>query len=820
MQSPPDKKQKRNEARMRVHEKHKEEMMWEKFEHHVIDYHTKITNHKSWHWKNIPEEHLYKAGYINDFNKHRLNRLSRYKDCNDKNINQYCEYGLDGIAFDEQNQIYHGIQAKYYTCKKVCASDIGTFLSVIFNRFHNNNINSKGYLYTTTNLQECLLEDIETGGKIIHNKLDFEFEDRRKSQYQHLKYSNEMNYNLRDYQNEAINTLLCHRNKINVLSLFCGGGKTLIAGHYLNKIRPKLIICIAPLRISVDNLHERISAFLKDYNSIIVDSDKNGIMDPDKIKNYINKNNTIVFTTYDSAENIINKLLTDDMVSDAFILGDEIHNITNRNKLCEFINRFKNGLLMTATVSNELYDIINCNLVYEYNLSRAIQNKWCVDYNIWLPLTLDDNQTEIDITIPDNFDNNELCKKAIFLITGMLKTGSRRCIVYCTNITDCKRFNVYFKQLCEDYFGCYSWCETIDCTINNEVRKKIISEFESEKDMLDTLHILTSVRILDEAIDIPRCDSEYITYVGVYSDDKRAVQRLQRGGRLDNSNINKINNMFIWTNDITNTVTMLNLLKDIDINFNTKIKKMNGNYNKLHLTDTRVLEDKHNKMIIKYIEYYCMGVNEYHGIKIQEIADFYDKYKRCPRNTKYCKYESSLSLYLQDRIKDKKENRLTEQIFKLITTNLPWFKYKGFHLQQHETMIQNLKLFYEKYNEEPVIRGGRENESQLAQYMTDRRYTKKIGKLSEEMEKLIVTELPWFSWDPQVKSHKIQIDTIALFYNTNNRPPKYTLDRTSVEYRMASYLTARRKQYKNNTSIKEVDEYLKNKLPWFNLNGD
>ena len=112
---------------------------WEKYEHQAVEYHNKKYNQKTWHWKVLPEEHLYKAGFITRFNKFRLERLAKFKE----NKNRFNDYGLDGLALDNEGN-YHGLQMKKYK-RSVRADDIGTFFSVIFNRLWKNNVKSKGY---------------------------------------------------------------------------------------------------------------------------------------------------------------------------------------------------------------------------------------------------------------------------------------------------------------------------------------------------------------------------------------------------------------------------------------------------------------------------------------------------------------------------------------------------------------------------------------------------------------------------------------------------------------------------------------------------
>ena len=78
------------------------------YEHDVMNYHRSSTGHKTWHWTQIPEQELFHAGYITDFNKFRLTkRLKKHR-----GGGHLQEFGLDGLSFFSNT--YHGIQAKKY----------------------------------------------------------------------------------------------------------------------------------------------------------------------------------------------------------------------------------------------------------------------------------------------------------------------------------------------------------------------------------------------------------------------------------------------------------------------------------------------------------------------------------------------------------------------------------------------------------------------------------------------------------------------------------------------------------------------------------
>ena len=141
---------------------------YEKYEYFVMDYHRKNHNQLTWHWRNIPEIELEKAGWITDYNLVRLARLDRKK--NNKITNLTREYGLDGLSLDSEGN-YHGIQAKYWKSRNLTAHDLGTFISVIFSRLFQRNNKSCGYLYYTCGLQKDLRYDIKNNSNLIQNKL-------------------------------------------------------------------------------------------------------------------------------------------------------------------------------------------------------------------------------------------------------------------------------------------------------------------------------------------------------------------------------------------------------------------------------------------------------------------------------------------------------------------------------------------------------------------------------------------------------------------------------------------------------------------------
>lgn len=816
-----EKRKKNNEARMKVYSKNKEKEGWNQYEHHIVDHHHLKYKHTVWHWSRVPELHLYNAGYINEYNKHRLERLTKSKE----GINRHSDYGLDGLSLDS-NETYHGLQAKYYLTNKVSANDIGTF-QLVTRRLNKKNSLSKGYLYTSSNLESNLAEDIKCIGDIIHEKVLFEPEDKRTTRHQ-KKILNEIDNIPRPYQIEALNALEEEREGLGVLSLFCGGGKTFIAGKYLGKLKPKIIIMVAPLIISVDNLRSRMECFFDGYEHLVIDSgsDSNSddnvkyTTDPDVVKSTLDENKpTILYTTIKSAVNVLAEIFDDEeFIDETFILVDECHNIvsdtSSKIELCEFINRFYDGLLMSATIPEELYEVIDCEPVYEYGMAEAIKDGYCVDYNVWLPLVVKTEETNsIEIDIPEDFEESDLCAKVLFLINGMLQTSSKRCIVYLRNKDECAAFNELFIKVSKEYHGCSSWTETIDCDVKQEKRRTILEEFQSENEDLTTLHILASVRILDEAVDVVRCDSEFITYVGEKADDKRAVQRLQRGGRLDSSNPSKKNNLFIWCNEYASMLSMLSLLKESDPEFHTKLRILNGNYDALGTKESVEKSAIQLGDLQKYVEVRCLSLIDYHKQNINKVKEFYEKYGEPPKKYGKRENEYKYACYLITNRQNKKNKILSLEIQSIIEKEWPWFSWDPINSIRDEKLEQ-CRQFYNEYNEPPKRNGTRLNEKILCYFLDGIKKNNKKSKISDDYKKIIIDKLPWFCWDQYAESRNKSINNLVEFYNEYNEAPNLNGIRKN-EKQLYNFIVDLRKSNNKGNLNNIFKEDFNKKFNWF-----
>ncbi len=575
---------------------------WKEYEHFIIKYHQDTYNHITYHWSNIPEEILYECGFINDTNKIRLQRK---RDKTEGKINSIQEYGLDGIVKD--GKIYHGIQAKCYDGKSYLkASDLGTFLSVLFLRMKAKNDQSKGYLYHTCKLESNLYDDllINNHKDIIQKHLLYE---NHNQDIQNIKVNiiNEKE-ELRYYQKEVIEKLQnSDWNGKQLIQMPCGTGKSTVIAHYLEKCDYEHIYIFSPLRVHAKQNLETMSKYISNYEKILVDCDKDGTRNIEYIKEKLNKK-VLISSTYVSALDIINEIMEDQNILNKknIVIVDEAHNLYE--DLANVLDKFSKVILLTATPSEEMKTMIDCETLYKYNMDKAIEDKYICDYHIYLPYLEDGYE------VPIEFEeyNKEMVAKVMYLVNGMLVKGCRRSIVYLKTVDECELFNEIFRFVMEEYHSLPYWSERINKDTSDKERVRILKEFESEKNRSDTLHILSSVRILDEGVDIVKCDNVFICGGNGSGNEIRTLQRMCRANRLDKDNKNKIAHCFMWCNEWSESLVLCNSLKEVDVEFSKKVSVFNVDYHKN--CDQKVNE----KMIVEsnkvkeYLKIKCKDVNE------------------------------------------------------------------------------------------------------------------------------------------------------------------------------------------------------------------
>jgi superfamily II DNA or RNA helicase len=692
-------RERNNIARKKCYIRQVEKQYTDEYERYSIEHHRNTTNHTTWWWRNIPEIELEKAGFINDYNKLRLKRKENQK--NDDYVIR--EFGLDGLALDNETNTYHGIQSKYWKSRKLTAHDLGTLFSVIWSRLVQRNNQSCGYLYHTCNIQIDAMDDFRNNPNLHSIKLPYSHIE------EHKDNTDETKYLLRQPQIEALNALNEGWDNCGLLTLPCGLGKTIIVGNYLKNQSYKHIFFLSPLRQQTKQSKERIEKFIPQYMSLLVDSDNDGTTDETYIFDMIEKQSCFLSITYESFFNIFASRI--DEFEDSIIVVDEAHNIISNDDIHHIINDCQKSLLVTATPTTKMDENIDCQVIYEYSMRDAIKNNYICDYNINIPLIDVDNDNKMDLEIPNELKNlnSDLTLKSLFLIDGLLKTGSSRCIVYCNTIDECKEFNDCFQQTCDKYHGLKCWTSLFTTGIETSTAKKreeLINKFSYDNEY--KFYILTSVRILNEGIDIVECDSTFISNVpNTTTNEICAVQRMCRSNRKSKININKVSQCFIWCSDMNKCMNMLQYLKYNDeTHFFNKITVRNGNYH--NSGSKNVINEKitnYKKTFVDYIKIKSISSIDLWKQKLENLRIYVDKNNELPlRHDKNdnIKVIGRWILHQKNNYKKRTQIMKNQEIYDLWTSFIN--EYEKYFLSNEEVwknMLNNLKKYIDEHSKLP-----------------------------------------------------------------------------------------------------------------------
>lgn len=692
-----------------------------KYERYVCDQHRERFKQEVWHNQLIPEEVYWRSGYINDFNKHRLNRIMERNKLKKKDT-LLPDYGIDFLSYDNVTEKYHAGQAKCYEKSRVTAKDCITFTNSV--AFH---LKTTGYLYTSRDkLEAYLRENIQAScGLIEHHVLPLP---------DHLKElllpdgnvaavpaKTEQEYQLRPYQEAAIRNIEESEESKNLIKMITGSGKTLVASQVLRrKHSGQNIICIAPLIVSVEQLHQRIEPFLSETHKQHIVVDCEGTTDVDCLRKIVSeaKSRWVMYVTFKSFVEIVPLLNID--YEETFLLIDEVHNAND--KLCDLANEFDQSLYMSATVPEELSDKLEFTEVFSYSIREAITDGYCVDYDVYLPyITLETSTVDVPIVQELEHLDVSLTKKALFLAKGMLYTGKRRCVVYLRSIEECVEFERVVFEVFQKYHGVDILTYRMDCTTSKKTRREILSEFERPDN--EKIKIIANVRILNEAIDIVACDSVFVTKVGESIQDHTMVQRLGRALRCDKRNPTKRAAMFVWCEEWSSTINGLQLLKTEDPVFHKRMVTMSVSYDETSKRETKERERVQNGAFDKYIKIKCLTVEEMWEMRKEAWKEQYEKLGRIPSQSAKDSDERRAAEWQNTMRTAYKKGKLSQERIEALSTIEGW-KWKVIETCKNYStfsdQLLNWKTQYKKLGK-PPCRSKDPEEKRAAKWQVDMR---------------------------------------------------------------------------------------------------
>jgi superfamily II DNA or RNA helicase len=639
------------------------------YEKQILNYIINNLDKNAYLWSDCPENILIKNNILGSHNDIRIRR----KDIKENNL---IDTGIDIIQIDDENNNCSIIQCKNGYKTGITMQHLAGFMCWMFSLPY-----IKGYVYYTNGLSSNL-KKLPKNDRIEYIKIPFKEEIKEKEQNTIQAF---------EYQLDAKNKIIEYlkNNNRGILSSPCGTGKTYIT--YISSFKYDQIIILSPLiQFSKQNLDKYIEyGYANNYLLVNCQAERN----TEEIEKFIKSNEKfLISSTFDSLDILINYL---SIMKNPLIIIDEFHNISKNslinpdNNLYKLLYSNQKILFVSATpriyeleYDEDYYDLdeIFGEIIYNMNFTDAIKNKYICDYKIWLPSISEDNiKLNEELSI---YKINETIKaKCNFLISCILNNGSKKCIIYCVNSEELNDMINAFKELNKFYYIDYDIYQ-ITYKNSDKSRIDILNDFTNNK----KIQLLFSINILNECIDIPACDSIYISYAT--KNKISTIQRISRCLRIDKNNKHKIGNIYIWCDEYSNILKTLSSIKEYDINFKDKIKINETNYYNNDVNELKIKED------VKNIEKYIVGIKEFRLIswedKLQILKEFINKNKKIPSEKDKDKNIKSLGKWIGTQKTNYKNNEYNMKIEEIKN------KWEEFIEEYKEYLLSDEKIWYDK----------------------------------------------------------------------------------------------------------------------------
>ncbi len=837
------------------------------YENQIKNFIINNTNFNAYLWNECPETILVDNKLISS---HRQNCTIR-KDIKEGKLHNHKDIGIDIIQVNNDNICNGIIQCKNGYSNGICISDIsGIMIRSAFNK------SLTTFIYYTNSLSKNINHLINLNPNVL--LLDFsEFNDINFDENniyfikQPFQINNDFNdnendndnenasiiYNPYEYQTDAVNQIKEHfkENNRSILGIPCGLGKTFIS--YLISLDYNHIIIISPLKeFAFQNLSRYIDYGYNKNNTVLIDSD--GIRDVEIIKSKIQKNKKLLISSTFKSVDIISECLDLFNPQNTLFIIDEFHNLSKNNISDKNDDIYKllisNHKILFMSATPRIYDIEevveevikeedeiereeeteeeveeeeeennnyidyedNFNqlfgkVVYNMTLTYAIDNKYITDYKIWLPSIHENNEQLNEELSVYNIDSS-LKNRCNFLFSCILNNGSRKTIIYCKDTIDMNSMIESFIEL-NDFYNIDAEINSISCQNTDKERKSTLKSFANNN---NKIQLLFNIRILNECIDIPSCDSIYISYPP--KNKITTIQRIHRATRINKSNPYKIANIYIWCDQYDEILETLSSIKEYDIMFKDKIKLNTANFYNNQTEREIKLINKDQELLNTY----TIGIREFRAIswhdKLAQVEKYIKENGILPpfnSNNKFIKQLASWIYYQKENYKN------NESFMKNIKIKNKWSefteKFKKYFIsdtdkwkkQLEEIIIyinENNKLPYKRHKDKNIQKCGRWVERQTHNYKNNNFIMKNNEQIAKEWEKFTEkysylfknNEIIWNKSFQLLEKYVIENNKLPTVYNKNDNIKK-----------LGIWLTHQKKNYKYNEDIMKNNEQIK-----------
>ena len=644
------------------------------YELQIKNYIINVLNKPAFLWNEAPETILINSGIIGSHNQHRERRI-------EDNKNFLVDTGID-IVQVEENNLCSLVQCKNGYKNGLTINDLAGFMC-----WMSGLTNLIGYVYYTNKLSRNVRELPNPTERIKYIKQKYN-EDTEIQKIEFKPY---------DYQLKAQEEF--NNNFINrgILSLPCGTGKTLIC--YLCATKYKQIIILSPLKQFAKQNLDKFIEYGYNNKTLLVDSD--GERDLEEVNKFIKSNDSFLISSTFCSIDIISKC----EFNDPLFIIDEFHNLSKNNIINENDDFYKllhsNHKILFVSATPRVYeledideDTINEDLfgpiIYNMTFTDAITNKYITDYKIWLPSIHEDNQ-KLDKELSIYEIDSVIKAKCKYFYSCLLNNGSRKCIIYCIDTKEITLM-IHGMKILNEFYAIDYIINQITSNNTEKERSKILNDFATN----NIIQLLFSVRILDECIDIPKCDSIFITYPS--KSKIRTIQRLCRCIRINKDNKFKIGNIYIWCDKYDEILETLSGIKEYDLFFKDKIMINQTNF----FGDSVITEFDNDK---KVIDKYIIGIKEFKQLSWHDKLKLVEQYIIDNGKTPSSKDKDKKINYLGNWLNKQKKNKYIITDIDKNEWNVFLDKHKDYFLNNQTIWENNLNLlenYINQYNKIPA----------------------------------------------------------------------------------------------------------------------
>jgi len=342
---------------------------------------------------------------------------------------------------------------------------------------------------------------------------------------------------------------------------------------------------------------------------------------------------------------------------------------------------------------------------------------------------------------------------------------------------------------------------SISCEDSERKRKNTLECFANNN---DKIQMLFNIRILNECIDIPSCDSIYISYAP--KNKITTIQRISRATRTDKNNPYKIGNIYIWCEEYEEILETLSSIKEYDIMFKDKIKINAVDF--YHSKDEKEIELVDNDKVL--LSNCIVGVKEFRVMsweeKLEMVEEYIEQNGSLPSKRDKNKEFKHLGLWITTQ---KRNHEYNLYCMKNTTIKKQWniFINKYDHLfvsndEKWKTYFERVKLYIENHDRLPSSVDKNKDIKKMGQWIVHQKknYKEKKGIIQDNNIKHLWEEFvnkyqSYFMTNEEIWKHNF--DKVEEYIIINNILPSHNDINTDI-VSLARWICTQKRNYENN----------------------